>query len=195
MSVSTRMKLLAAAEKILVEQGVNSLSVRKIGDAADLNPTLVTYHFKSIFNLLDELCTLNLNPILAGWQDIGATDGEPLLLEELMRAWIEPMFSPAAFTAGGRALIVLDELVAHGEPALRDRVLESMTAFSFRLQGVLAPMLPHLDRDELRARVRFISGAVLGPPPRSYRSDLGVSGKADADVERMQRFAIAAFTH
>lgn len=192
MTASTRTKLLAAAEKILVEQGVNSLSVRKIGDAAGLNPTLVTYHFKSIFNLLDALCTLNLDPIMDGWRSIGAAGRADAPLEELLRQWIAPMFSPAAFTAGGRALIVLDELVAHGEPELRDKVLESMRGFSMRLQDVLAPLVPHLDQDELRARVRFISGAALGPPPRTYRDDYGVSGKAGEDVERMLRFAVAA---
>jgi hypothetical protein len=40
MATSTRTALLAAAEAMLVEQGVNALSVRRVGEAAGLNPTL-----------------------------------------------------------------------------------------------------------------------------------------------------------
>ena len=58
MKASTRVSLLAAAEAIVAEQGVNALSVRRIGEAAGINPTLVTYHFGSLYGLLDELCSL-----------------------------------------------------------------------------------------------------------------------------------------
>lgn len=163
---STRGRLLAAAEKILVEQGVNALSVRRVGDAAGLNPTLVTYHFKGILNLLDELATLNLQPMLADWAVIqpGAASDARTVLNQ----WLQPMLRPSAFTPGGRALSVLDEVAAHGESALRDRVIGVMGDFSLRLRQTLAPFLPHLSDGELRARVRFISGSALGPPPRSY---------------------------
>jgi len=158
--------LLAAAESILVERGVNALSVRKVGDAAGLNPALVTYHFKSILNLLDELCSLNLNPILRDWRVIVPGLGQDGGLEEVLRAWLAPMLRPAAFTPGGRALIVIDEIASHGEPALRERVLGEMEQFSVRLRRVVAPHVPWLTERELRARLRFISAAVLGPPPR-----------------------------
>lgn len=164
-SDSTRTSLLAAAEKILVEQGVNALSVRRVGEQAGQNPALVTYHFKGIGNLLDELCALNLEPILKAWSDIvpdrGMDAGAVLVL------WLEPMLGAAAFTPGGRALTVLDELAAHGVGEPRARILGAMQEFSLRLRQVLAPLLPHLNDNELRARVRFISGAVLGPPPRT----------------------------
>ena len=74
--MSTGDRLLAAAERILVERGVTGLSVRKVGDVAGVNPTLVTYHFKSIENLLGELAHRNLDPILADWQAI--VPGMPL---------------------------------------------------------------------------------------------------------------------
>ena len=166
MQEGTRWCLMAAAEGILVQHGVNALSVRKIGDAAGLNPTLVTYHFGSLHGLLDALCTSNLEPILAAWSQIGTAEGANWTLDDVLHAWLTPMLHPAKFTSGGRALVVLDELAAHGDAALKSRVLSAMEAFALRLREVVGPLIPHLTHDQLRARLRFISGAVLGPPPR-----------------------------
>lgn len=189
---STRTRLLAAAEKILVEQGVNALSVRKVGDEAGQNPALVTYHFKSLFNLLDELCARNLEPMLGAWEAIGPECG--LTVDEVLRQWLAPMLAPAAFTPEGRALAVLDGLAAHGEPALRARVLRSMEEFSLRLRAALAPSLPHLADDELRARVRFISGAVLGPPPRTSTAPQTTGALRLDDMHYLLPFARAALS-
>ena len=188
----TRTRLLAAAEKILVEQGVKALSVPRIGDGAGLNPTLVTYHFKSILGLLDELCSLNLEPILRDWREIDRLDAGERALDDVLRLWLAPMLHAAALTPSGRALAVLDEIAAHGEPALRTRVLGEMEAFSVRLRSVLAPLLPRLSEDELRARLRFIAGAVLGPPPRTYSAPPSDGGKALDDLAYLLPFARAA---
>lgn len=189
MEASTRIRLLAAAERILVEQGVNALSVRRIGDRAGLNPTLVTYHFKSILKLLDELCSLNLDPILAEWRKIDPERMAGRTLDELLHAWLEPMLHPAAFTPGGRALIVLDEIASHGEPALQAKVLGAMDEFVPRLLATMAPLVPQLPEDALRARLRFISAAVLGPPPRIHSGGSGLD-----ELGYLVPFARAALT-
>lgn len=179
-----------------MERGITGLSVRKVGEGAGVNPTLVTYHFKSIARLLEELCQLNLQPILQGWEGVAA--GKPF--DENLRQWLEPMLSPAAFTPGGRALVVLDEIAAHGEGAVRAEVLSKMEAFSIRLRQVLAADCPALDDTELRARLRFISGSVLGPPPRSHGAPaLEGQGKDGSvrmldDLDYLHRFARAALT-
>lgn len=164
--------------------------MRRVGEEAGQNAALVTYHFKGIGNLLDELCTLNLDPMIRAWDNIGPDRG--LTVEEVLRLWLEPMLGPAAFTHGGRALTVLDELAAHGEGALRDRVLKAMQEFSERLRLVLGPLLPHLPETELRARVRFISGAVLGPPPRTPVPTLGPEGLRLDDLVFLLPFTRAA---
>lgn len=186
--MNTRTKLLAAAEAILVARGITGLSVRKVGEEAGVNPTLVTYHFGSIGNLLDELCRLNMEPVLAGWADLPQT-ADP---EAVLRTWLEPMLRPAAFTPGGRALVVLDEIAAHGEGELRARVLAEMEAHSRRLRVALAPHCPGLDEDALRARLRFISGAVIGPPPRSHGAPVLTDGRKLDDLSFLLPFARAA---
>jgi AcrR family transcriptional regulator len=185
---STSDRLLAAAEGILVERGVTGLSVRKVGERAGVNPTLVTYHFKTIENLLLELAARNLAPILAQWD--GIAPGMPL--EEVLHRWLLPMQAPASFTPDGRALVVLDELAAHGEGAPRKRVIAAMEAFVTRLREAVQPHCPHLSTGELRARLRFISGAVLGPPPRTHGAPSLPDGTALDDPAYLLAFARAA---
>lgn len=189
---TTREILLAAAEEIIVLRGVNALSVRKIGEAAGVNPTLVTYHFGTLFELLDELCSLNLDPILHDWKMLDTDLVADRTLDEILRCWLEPLLRSASFTPGGRALVVLDALAAHGEPALQERVLAAMEAFALRLRKVLQPMLPHLEEKQLRARLRFISGAAMGPPPRVHSASAGEDRRALGEIEYLLPFALAA---
>jgi AcrR family transcriptional regulator len=185
---------LAAAELIVVEQGVNALSVRRIGEAAGLNPTLVTYHFGGLYRLLDELCSLNLDPILNDWIEIGGDDEEEPTIDAVLRAWLTPMLRSAAFTPGGRALVVLDELATHGEAALKDKVLSAMETFAAQLRSVLAPFLPQLGEHELCARLRFLSGAALGPPPRVHIAPPSDGSRPLDDLSYLLPFARAALT-
>lgn len=189
-NTDTRTRLLAAAEHLLVARGITGVSVRKVGEEAGVNATLVTYHFGSIAGLLEELCRCNMEPILADWSLVPA-DGD---LPAILRAWLLPMLRPSAFTDGGRALVVLDEIAAHGEGEIRAKVLREMEGFAHALRLILAPHLPHLEDDELRARLRFISGAVLGPPPRSHGAPRFASGRGADDIEYLLRFAQAALT-
>lgn len=182
MKNETRSKLLAAAEQILVLRGITGLSVRKVGEAAGLNPTLVTYHFGSLGKLLEELRDRNMNPILAGWEGLEQYDD----LDAILRGWLAPLLMPAAFTEGGRALVVIDEIAARGEGDLGEQVMTAMQSFSQRLRDMLAPYCPSLDPTELRARVRFISAAALGPPPR-HRGMTGV--RVEDELDYLVRFA------
>ena len=182
--------MLAAAEKLLVERGITGLSVRKVGEAAGLNPTLVTYHFGGFGAMMEELCQLNMQPILDEWQKVEAETG----LDAILTAWLVPMLMPSAFSTGGRALVVLDEIGTHGEGDLRQRVLDHMRGFSIILHRKLAPICPHLDETHLRARLRFISGAMLGPPPRSHGAPALPDGRGLDRLEFLLPFARAALS-
>lgn len=191
----TQLALLAAAEKILVEKGVSALSVRRIGQAAQLHPALVSYHFGSLHGLLDELCTLNLDPILRGWRELELQDASFQNLDEILRLWLTPMLQPSFFTPHGRALVVLDEIAAHGDSELQAKLLNEMDRFTRRLCSIIYPLLPDLNPQARAARLRFISAATLGPPPRTkFVSD----GSSDAPLDELSHllaFAKAALTH
>lgn len=146
----------------MVAQGIHALSIRKIGTAAGLNPTLVTYYFKSILNLLDELCALNLNPMLHEWKVIEEANPKQMSLDDALSAWLTGLLHPAAFTLEARALIVLYEIASHGEPRLQSQTISAMTKFGRRLHKTLVPLTPNLSENEQRARLHFISGSTLG---------------------------------
>ncbi|HWW63380.1 MAG TPA: helix-turn-helix domain-containing protein [Sphingomonadaceae bacterium] len=193
MSEETRTRLLKAAESILIEQGVHALTVRRIGAVSGLNSALITYHFGSMAGLLAELCRLNLEPMIAAWERLGPGDGAVAGdFDTLLDIWLRPLMHPAAFTPNGRALIVLDEIAAHGDPALSDHLLKTMVATSIRVGEVLRPHVSHLARNEFRARLRFISGAALGPPPRK-RTPVSAGGEEPLDsLTHLLAFARAA---
>jgi len=194
MSEDTRTRLLKAAENILIREGVHALTVRRIGAVSGLNPTLVTYHHGTIAGLLGELCRLNLRPMMEGWMALGDEQASPSPLGDTLRIWLGPLLQAAAFTPGGRALVVLDEIAAHGDPELSRQLLQAMVTVSERVQRALRPLTSHLDPRELRARLRFIAGAALGPPPRVRAKDMA-SGEEPLDSLRyLCAFAEAALS-
>jgi len=182
---ATRTRLLEAAERILIEQGVHALTVRRVGTVSGLNGTLVTYHFGSVAGLLGELARCNMAPMLEQWRDLPPPAAGT---RAILAAWLNPLLNPAAFNPDGRALIVLDEIAAHGAAGLSAEVLAAMVGISERVRGALAPLLPHLSDHTLRARLRFIAGAALGPPPR-----VPLPGTSDlASAELLLNFAEAS---
>lgn len=166
MSEDTRTSLLEAAERILIEEGVRALTVRRVGAVSGLNATLITYHFGTVSGLLAELYRLNLEPMLREWEALDADKVRGLTLREVLEAWLGPLTRPSAFTPHGRSIVVFDEIASHGDAVLRDELLATMIDISNRVRAAIRPLVPHLDPFELRARVRFISAATLGPPPR-----------------------------
>jgi len=191
-SEDTRTRLLKAAEHILIREGAHALTVRRVGAVSGLNPTLVTYHCGTIAGLLGELCRLNLEPMMAGWSRLEDERETSAPLGDTLRIWLEPLLRPAAFTPGGRALVVLDEIAAHGDSDLSRGLLEAMLAVSGRVHAALLPILPHLDACELRARLRFIAGAALGPPPRVRQRDAAGSAEPLDSLRYLCAFAEAA---
>ena len=183
----TRGRLLAAAERILIEQGIHALTVRRVGDVSGLNCTLVTYHFGGVAGMLAELARCNLEPMLADWNGLPEPGAS---LDAVLEAWLRPLMRPAAFHPEGRALLVLDEIAAHGSEELSAPVMKTMVGIAERVHGLLAPLLTELDEPTLVARLRFIAGAALGPPPRSRAPQRdGIDG-----LEQFRAFAKAALT-
>jgi len=192
-SRDTRVGLLEAAERIIIEEGIRVLTVRRVGAVSGLNPTLVTYHFGTMTNLQAELCRLNLEPMLADWAAIGAHRSFTTL-REVLEAWMPPLLRPAVFTSNGRSLIVLDEIAAHGDEEMSLQLLEPMLKLSSSVQQALQPFVPHLSARELRARVRFLSAATLGPPPRARMTDTDQQGLKIDGIEYLLNFAEAALS-
>ena len=195
MTADTKARLLQAAERILIERGVHALTVRRIGEVSDLNPTLITYHFGSVNNLLQQLLEQNVAPMQEAWKSLDSASAGSLDVAGLLAAWLEPLLLPAAYNPGGRALIVVDEIASHGQAELSDGVMREMIGMADRVAQLLVPLLPALDPAELRLRLRFIAGAALGPPPRTrVGNTLDRTGDPALDGAALVRFAAAALS-
>lgn len=196
MQGDTSTKLLQAAERILIKEGVRALTTRRVGEVSDLNPTLITYHFGSITKLLATLLDHNMEPMRDGWRRLE----QPLRagcdpVDDLLERWLSPLMAPAAYNPRGRALVAIDEIAAHGEADMSRQVIDCMAGTARIVRNLLAPHLPGLTDQELRIRLRFIAGATLGPPPRARLTlsepDPAMGPDALATLLRFARMALA----
>lgn len=76
-SPSTRSRLLSEAKRLLAERGFARTTIRDIGQAADINPTAIRYHFGSkralIEAVLDDAAAVARTYLLQPVQEMGAT--------------------------------------------------------------------------------------------------------------------------
>ena len=164
----TRTALLRAAESILIIEGLNALTSRRIGAVSGQNATLITYHFGGVEGLLAELCRLNLGPMVSEWKmlDEPLPAGE-LALDYLLVYWLRPLWRPASLNPDERALVVLDEIASHATDEVRAPVIKNIVTINDKVLLLCERILPHLKRSTLRMRLRMIGAMTLGNAPRS----------------------------
>ena len=108
-TVDTRERLLAAAERLLLESGYDDVSVRAVCTAADANPAAVHYHFGSKEALVAALLQSRLGPIWeAPIRDLVARNGD---VADCVAAVLDPIVELAADPAGRLHLNLLARLV------------------------------------------------------------------------------------
>jgi len=96
-----RERILAAAERLYAQKGVDKTSTREITAEAAVNVASVNYYFRSkdglteeIFMRLAERVTNLRLADLATYTQSAQTSGEPLRLEALVACFIRPYFEP-----------------------------------------------------------------------------------------------------
>ncbi|MFJ9824686.1 helix-turn-helix domain-containing protein [Streptomyces sp. NPDC101160] len=145
-SVSTKLSLIATAERLFAEHGINAVSLRKIAvDAGQRNDNAVTYHFGSKQGLVDAILEHRQVPIdarrlaLIGAFDREGRGDEPYAIAEAFArplvellvgaptgSWYLRFCVQAAYTAHSDvATLTLRDLEArpgtHGLAVLRER--------------------------------------------------------------------------
>lgn len=143
----TRSRILAAAEELFAERGIEAVSVRSILVAAGVNVALAHYHFGSREGLIEELLRTRIAPLVQELlRDLEAVDarGADATLEEVLRAY----FAPAARwlveqPRFGRIFAQLQtspspEIRAMGRDALRQVLTRLFEAVLKRLPATLA---------------------------------------------------------
>lgn len=124
----TRARILAAAERLFAERGIDAVSVRAVLKEAGVNVALANYHFGSREGLVAELLKTRLGPLAAEQlRAVGEVDSRAgTTLEELLRAY----FAPAARAAVEQPTLgkLLSQLQLSANPAVRELGREAMRA-------------------------------------------------------------------
>lgn len=190
--LDTRTRLLRAAEWVIVHEGVHALTIRRAAALAEANSALIGYHFGGVGGLLAELARLNSEPILedqrSGFERVMGGGGR---LEELLDAFLHPLWRSAAMNPSERALVVVDEIVTRAEPELREEVRGWFAEAARPFVESFVRLLPELGSSAVRWRLGFLSAAALDLPPRGARTALASPQRALAagdDAERYRQF-------
>lgn len=167
----TRLRLLGATERLVLRDGVVSLSVRRIAGEADVNSALIRYHFNDVPGLLRELALLNAgqlrdarDKLLDALEAAGTPD-----FEAAVDALVLPLWAPAAMSPEERAIVVLDEIYARAGPVLHDLIWAEFADGVRRVTAALRQALGEVSEVDLAWRIRFVTAAALDIPPRSAR--------------------------
>lgn len=155
---TTRDRLFAAAERLLLTREYDEVSVRAVCQEARANPAAVHYHFGSKEALVAALLEDRLGPVWAA--GLTAADADQASVPEFVDAVIEPFRSLTSDPIGRLHMRLLTRLVL-------DRGDQVWTTHWFRIES-WARLLPDLDEHTARRRWALAFDLILlrfGNPP------------------------------
>lgn len=165
MSVSTRDRILDAAERQFSEQGFHLTTLRQITQAAEANLAAVNYYFGSKQELIRAIFRRRLDALNSARLDrldaIERKNGRPDL-EAVLDAFVEPALE---FTRGGdaegqRFMQLLLRAFADRDTALHEAMRQEYAHVMRRFADAVASALPGADPRRLRHQLDFIVGAL-----------------------------------
>ncbi len=160
---STKQRILDVAESLFAEHGFAGTSLRLVTSQAAVNLAAVNYHFGSKDNLIaevfrrrmDEMSRLRLERLAQ------ARRSEPLVLEEVLRAFIEPALALSLDRDGAAAFVrVLARAYAERNERLRKFLSDHYGHVLREFSHALARCFPALDKEALYWRLDFLAGAL-----------------------------------
>lgn len=165
-SISTKERILEAAERLFAEQGFAGTSLRSITAEAGVNLAAIHYHFGSKEGLIGAVfhncfAPLNEERIRSLEEVLRRTGDDQPGLEAIIEAFIGPALRRSGTRKGkaflprliGRALLEADETLQGILRPHFDRVRDPFTM-------ALRRALPDLSEEELRWRTLFLVGAM-----------------------------------
>ncbi len=196
---STRERILAAAERLFAERGIDAVSVRAILAAAGVNVALAHRHFGSRAGLIDELLRRAIGPLNEErLRLLGAVEarGKAASLEDVLRA----MFAPAVrwiFERPDRARL-LAHVQASPDPKIRTLHREHFRDLVDRFGTAVWSRVPRrVTPSALVFRLFFVLGAGLvtnlhwADMARAAREVAGAVPDAEELVDEIVAFGAA----
>ncbi len=160
-AVSSRERILDAAEQLFSEQGISGTSLRALTRAADVNLASVHYYFGSKEALLDAVIDRRAKPVNA--QRLFALEslrssGEDLEIEAILEAFVFPPLSAISTSSEQRLGRLTARIEAQPPELVESLSREHFGDVSSDFVDALQSALPHLRKELVADRFRYAAG-------------------------------------
>ena len=193
-----RVDILDAAETIFSNQGYAGTTLREISDRAGVTQGLISYYFKSKFDLFSETFLRRAEAIstqrierLEALQDGGQSPSVAAIVE----AFLAPILALRT-TAQGRAYLRLHARLHTEPPNLSYDLRKNAYDVSTNLYAeALHAALPHLSRSDIYWRMTLMIGTYLYALSDTHRMDELMAGSYDPeDADKLMAETVAFIT-
>ncbi len=163
----TKQRILDVAERLFGDRGFPATSLRDITAGAGVNLASVNYHFGSKEALLTAVLERRVQPINARRLEMlkaaeQVAGSGPPDVEEIVRALVTPPFDklPEWGEGGLSFLRLMGRIHSETNETFRTTLLSQFEAVIERFTTAFHRALPHLDVEQVRARMLFLVGSM-----------------------------------
>lgn len=163
--MSTKNKILDAAEKLFAIQGFNGTSLREITSQAEVNLAAVNYHFGSKKELIKSVMSRYMNELSPRLELslVNICEQEDLTLLEVFSAFIDPLLSLNEFKENGTSnfLQLLGRGYSDSQGFLRWFLTTQYPGVINNFVKAVQKAYPELTAEEMFWRLHFTMGTVV----------------------------------
>ncbi len=164
-SESTRVRIVAAAERLFAERGFAGTTMRDLTTSAGTNLAAVNYHFGSKEGLLEAVFRTYLEPIMAERLRLldaaeAQAQGQPLPLRTIIELYVGPAVRTLSRDRAGIPSL-MSRLHQEPHPAVEELILRLTQPVIVRYAAAVQRTLPTLDPTRILIRGHLMTGAML----------------------------------
>ncbi len=164
--MSTKNKILDAAENLFADKGFNGTSLREITSLADVNLAAVNYHFGSKKELIKAVMSRYMNelaPRLEASLSVICQQSEPANLVEVFSAFVEPLLALNVFKENGTSnfLQLLGRGYTDSQGFLRWFLTTQYPGVIENFVTAVQRAYPELSAEDIFWRLHFTMGTVV----------------------------------
>ena len=201
--MTTKDRILDAAERLFAHHGVEATSLRAITAEAGVNLAAVNYHFQSKEALLHAVIARRVDPVnqtrLSMLDACEAEAGSgPLPIDRVLDAFLRPVLEMKR-TAAKEFTPIMSRVFTESSELSRTVFEKHFANIAYRFLSAFHRALPDLPHVELLWRLQFTLGAVAHTIGGARLLEVLSQGQCDpSDVEgtirRMEAFLLPALT-
>lgn len=200
-SISTKERILAAAEALFAQRGFDGASLRQLTASAGVNLAAVNYHFGSKEKLVEQVFKRRLDALnqhrLA---ELAKVAGQPnTTLDDVLAAYIRPALELSHEGNGSLFMRVLARAFAEHDDTLRQFLSDNYGHVMRQFTAEFARLLPHLEKAELYWRIDLVTGALThamsGFGMIQRKDNVSEQQHREQTAAHLIRFAAAGLSH